>query len=449
MSSECFERGQYPISPISVGARFLSGYAFKSQDFGEVGFPVVKIKNIQNRLVSLDDSQCVPKTLITEKLAKFVLKNGDVLIAMTGQGSVGRVGRLQCASHLFPLMNQRVGKFLADETSLNKDYLYYVISSDVFEKKLFAMGSGSGQPNLSPEVILSVEIPFPPYFKQVAIAETLNALDDRITLLRETNATLEAIAQALFKSWFVDFDPVRAKMEGRAPEGMDEATAALFPDGFEDSALGLVPRGWRASTMGEVSTVGIGKTPPRKEPQWFSESPEDMRWVSIRDMGASGVFASRTSEFLTEESIQRFNVRVVPDNTTLLSFKMTIGRVAITDGEMTTNEAIAHFKLGPESSLTSEFIYLHLKQFNFSSLSSTSSIADAVNSKTVKNIPILVPDAAALDVFRNQAGSLFQRIKVIERQAQTLATLRDTLLPRLISGQLRLPEARHLMEDAA
>jgi type I restriction enzyme S subunit len=157
----------------------------------------------------------------------------------------------------------------------------------------------------------------------------LTALDDRITLLRETNATLEAIAQAIFKSWFVDFDPVRAKQEGRAPEGMDEATAALFPDSFEESALGLVPRGWRGSTLGAVSDVGIGKTPPRKEAHWFSESPADVRWVSIRDMGTSGAFISHTSEYLTAASIERFNVRQVPNNTVLLSFKMTIGRVAV------------------------------------------------------------------------------------------------------------------------
>ena len=275
---------------------------------------------------------------------------------------------------------------------------------------------------------------------QREIAEILGALDDRITLLRETNATLEAIAQALFKSWFVDFDPVRARMEGRSPEGMDEATAALFPDGFEESALGLVPTGWRASVMDEVSVVGIGKTPPRKEPQWFSESANDMRWVSIRDMGVSGAFASQTSEYLTDEAIEKFNVRRVPDSTVLLSFKMTIGRVAITDGEMTTNEAIAHFKLDQRSPLSSEYLYLHLKQFDYSTLSSTSSIADAVNSKTVKSIPVLIPEATVLRAFQDQVEPTFMRIKVISSQAQTLAALRDTLLPRLISGQLRLEE---------
>jgi len=162
--------------------------------------------------------------------------------------------------------------------------------------------------------------------------------------------------------------------------------------------------------------------------------------VSIRDMGAIGVYAAQTSEFLTQEAVDKFNVRMVPDNTVLMSFKMTIGRVAITDGEMTTNEAIAHFKMASDATLTTEYIYLHLKQFDFSSLSSTSSIADAVNSKTVRDIPILLPSAGVLDAFQSQAVGLFAKIKNTEQQAQTLCTLRDTLLPRLISGQLRLPE---------
>ena len=295
---------------------------------------------------------------------------------------------------------------------------------------------------------LNVQVPNPPKRIQDEIAEILGSIDDRITLLRETNATLEAIAQALFKSWFVDFDPVRAKMEGRTPEGMDEATAALFPDGFETSELGEVPRGWRSAAMEDVSIVGIGKTPPRKEQHWFSEDSNDVRWVSIRDMGICGTYASTTNEFLTAEAVDKFNVRRVPDNTVLMSFKMTIGRVAITDGEMTTNEAIAHFRLDPASQLSTEFIYLHLRQFDFSRLSSTSSIADAVNSKTVRQIPILVPSREVATAFQEKIGVVFEMLKSNEQQAQTLATLRDTLLPRLISGQLRLPEAQAATEAA-
>ena len=177
-----------------------------------------------------------------------------------------------------------------------------------------------------------------------------------------------------------------------------------------------------------------------------SLAPQDVRWVSIRDMGNSGVYISSTTEYLTAEAVDKFNVRRIPNETVLLSFKMTIGRVSITDGEMTTNEAIAHCKLTPDSPVCSEYIYLHLKQFDYASLSSTSSIADAVNSKTVKAIPILVPSIVVHSAFKTVTDVLFEKIKINHQQTQALVNLRDTLLPRLISGQLRLPDAEAEIE---
>ncbi|MEK6787683.1 MAG: restriction endonuclease subunit S [Pseudomonadota bacterium] len=324
--------------------------------------------------------------------------------------------------------------YLRPKSSIDMKWAYYaLLSCDIN-----GMDSGSAIPSTSRDEFYKLPVTVPLLSEQVRIAEFLSQFDERITLLRETNATLEAIAQALFKSWFVDFDPVRAKMEGRVPEGMDEATASLFPDSFEETELGEVPRGWSRLTMEDVSTVGIGKTPPRKEQHWFSENPSDIRWVSIRDMGAETVYAAQTSEFLTTEAVERFNVRRVPDNTVLMSFKMTIGRVAITDGEMTTNEAIAHFKLGHDALVSTEYIYLHLKHFDFSTLSSTSSIADAVNSKTVREIPVLVPNRAVSTAFTNKVWALFSALKNTEQQAKTLSKLRDSLLPRLISGRIQL-----------
>ena len=370
--------------------------------------------------------------------SKSLAKGPGVVIGRSG-ASAGRVHFT--AEDYWP---HNTCLYVTDFLGNSPRFAYYLLQT----LNLGAFNSGSAQPSLNRNFIYSIPLKVPDVAEQDAIVSVLQALDDRITLLRETNATLEAIAQALFKSWFVDFDPVRAKMAGRAPEGMDEATAALFPDALEETELGVVPKGWSIRTMADISTVGIGKTPPRKEQHWFSGRPSDVRWVSIRDMGAVGVYATETSEFLTQDAVEKFNVRRVPDNTVLMSFKMTIGRVAITDGEMTTNEAIAHFKLEPDAPLTSEFLYLHLKQFDFSKLSSTSSIADAVNSKTVREIPILVPSAEVLQAFQNQVGVLFAALKNSEQQAQYVARIRDTLLPRLISGQLRLPEVPAHLEAA-
>lgn len=410
----------------------------------KTGFLVIRNQNIKNGKLDLSERSYTDHEHYLIRVRRAKPQFGDLIltreapmgdVCMVPEGLECCVGQRQVL--LRPNPKKVVPRFL----------LYAIQSPEVQHEISWSEGTGSTVSNIRIPVLQSIKIPIFPLKEQTEIASLLGAIDDRIALLLETNATLEAIAQAMFKSWFVDFEPVHAKQQGLAPEGMSEATAALFPNSFQESELGFVPKGWRASTMDGVSVVGIGKTPPRKEPQWFSENSDDVRWVSIRDMGISGAFISQTSEYLTVESIERFNVRQVPDNTVLLSFKMTIGRVALTDGEMTTNEAIAHFKLDEKSPLTSEFIYLHLKQFNYLTLSSTSSIADAVNSKTVKTIPILVPDATVMLAFQDAVRPVFERIKLIQQQAQSLATLRDTLLPRLISGQLRLPEAEAALEE--
>lgn len=438
---------------LSDVANMRNGAGIKQENFATKGIPLIRVTNFTD--TSIDLSGCgYVEVNHAKKWKNHRLHEGDVIVATVGSwppnwsSVVGKTVRVPLTAD-GALQNQNTCCVTAKEGKADQRFLYYTLRSEDF--MYFAANSASGSANQARLPVAKLEnfkFELPSLCEQKEISNLLGALDDRITLLRETNTTLEAIAQSLFKSWFVDFDPVRAKQQGCEPEGMDDATATLFPNSFEESELGLLPKGWRASTLDEISTVGIGKTPPRKEQHWFSESPNDVRWVSIRDMGICGSYISTTSEYLTAESIDRFNVRRIPDNTVMLSFKMTIGRVAISEGEMTTNEAIAHFKLDEQSPLSTEFIYLHLKQFDYSTLSSTSSIADAVNSKIVKTIPILLPTKPVIISFQNKVASLFQRIKNIEQQLETLSTLRDTLLPRLISGQLRLPENKEIINEA-
>ena len=184
----------------------------------------------------------------------------------------------------------------------------------------------------------------------------------------------------------------------------------------------------------EFFDISIGKTPPRKEPQWFTTNPNDVTWVSISDMGSCGTFISSSSEQLTAEAVEKFNVKVVPANTVLLSFKLTVGRIAITDGEMTTNEAIAHFKTDrPE---INEYLYCYLKDFNYQTMGSTSSIATAVNSKIVKAMPFSVPTDEALERFHGIANPMFSQIRTNLAENRRLADIRDSLLLRLMSGEL-------------
>ena len=184
----------------------------------------------------------------------------------------------------------------------------------------------------------------------------------------------------------------------------------------------------------EFFDISIGKTPPRKESQWFSNTPKDVTWVSISDMGSCGLYIRKSSERLTQEAVKRFNIKVVPDNTVLLSFKLTVGRIAITNGEMTTNEAIAHFKTDCKS--VNEYLYCYLRCFNFETMGSTSSIATAVNSKIIKGMPFVVPTNYELKEFHDIAAPMFAQIKANQNEIYNLTALRDTLLPKLMSGEL-------------
>jgi len=304
----------------------------------------------------------------------------------------------------------------------------------------------SSVPGVNRNDLHRIKILLPPLDEQKAIAHILGTLDDKIELNQQMNQTLEAIARALFKSWFIDFDPVRAKLDGRQPIGMDAETAALFPAEFEDSAIGKIPKGWTYQAADTIADVGIGKTPPRKEHKWFSMNPKDIRWASIRDMGESGTFISKTKEYLISDSLSQFNIRTVPDNTVILSFKLTIGRVALTDGEIATNEAIAHFSLPSTTSFSSVYLYLYLEAFDYNRLGNTSSIAQAVNSKIIKAMPILNPGTKMLESFTRQVLNIFEKIKQTQRESEALSSIRDALLPKLLSGEIRVQDAEKLVE---
>ena len=225
-------------------------------------------------------------------------------------------------------------------------------------------------------------------------------------LFPRKNENLEQQAQAIFKSWFVDTQ--------------NEDRKTIRADEFFD--------------------ISIGKTPPRKEHKWFTNSPDNVVWVSISDMGNCGLFIEDSSEYLTIEAIEKFNIKVVPTNTVILSFKLTIGRVAITTTTLTTNEAIAHFKT--ERKNINEYLFCYLKQFNFQSLGSTSSIATAVNSKIIKGMPFVLPTDDEITKFHNLVCPMFTEVLNNQREIYRLADLRDTLLPKLMNGEIDVSQVQ-------
>ena len=295
-------------------------------------------------------------------------------------------------------------------------FLFYSICKRDFA----SMNVGSAVPSMTVNILNDIQISYPKNIEdQRRIASILSSLDRKIELNNKINADLEEMAQAIFKNWFVDFEP--------------------FKDGkFVDSELGMIPEGWKVGRADDFYQINIGKTPPRKEHKWFSTNPADKIWVSIANMGNSGIFISDSSEYLTKEAVDSHNIIMVPRNTILLSFKLTVGRVAIADKELTTNEAIARFILSDDKYM--EYLYLYLKKFDYNSLGSTSSIATAVNSKTIKGMQMLQPSDKVIDAFHIQVNPIFEKIRSLTKENSRLSTLRDTLLPRLMSGELEVPE---------
>ena len=320
-----------------------------------------------------------------------------------------------------------------DTGSLNRNkFLRYLLSSTSFEDVI----TGSAQPQITLGHLAKKVFDVCPEDHWNGIVGVLGSLDDRITLLRETNATLEAIAQALFKSWFVDFDPVRAKMEGRTPEGMDEATAALFPDGFETSELGEVPRGWQVRPLDSVANYLNGLALQKFPPTGSDDLPV-IKIAQLRKGDAVG--ADLASRAIKPDY-------VVQNGDVLFSWPGSLEVEIWCGGEGALNQHL--FKV-TSSQYPKWFYYLwtrhHLDNFRQIAASKATTMGHIQRSH-LSAAKVVVGSDAVLDSANGILGPLIDRIVSNALQAQTLSTLRDTLLPRLISGQLRLPETENLVK---
>lgn len=314
---------------------------------------------------------------------------------------------------------------------ITSNFLYQILKSDdlINELQVIAESRSGTFPQITYNELSRMKIKLPPLDEQKAIAHILSTLDDKIEVNNQINKTLENMAQAIFKQWFVDFEFPNEDGEPYKSSGGE----------MVESELGMIPKGWEVKKSSDIANINIGKTPPRKEKECFTLDPDDYKWISIKDLGNSGAYIFDSSEYLTKESIEKYNVKVVPDNTVVLSFKLTIGRVSITCGQMTTNEAIAHFNLSNKSKITTEYLYLYLKGFDYGKLGNTSSIANAVNSKIIKSMPIIVPDNKTIKTFSDVMESVFSKIKYTIKQSDKLIEIRDSLLPKLMSGEIRVP----------
>jgi len=368
---------------------------------------------------------------IEAKYGRTRLSGGEVLLTLVG--SVGQVAvvpntlkdfnvaRAVCVIHPLP--------------HISPEWIAICLRSPLSQHILNSRANTTVQTTINLKDVRALPIPLPPMAERQNITGLVSALDDRVALLRETNATLEAIAQALFKSWFVDFDPVHAKQQGIAPEGMDEATAALFPDSFEESELGLVPKGWRWSTLNDAYEINPqrklkkGEIAPYLDMANAPSSGHGAESVVQREMGSG-------SKFMNGDTLL---ARITPclenGKTAFVDF------LAVDQNGWGSTEFVV---LRPRKPLPEYHAYLlarhkPFRDFAIQSMSGTSG-RQRIQNDVLGHYLLALPTEEVATAFGVIVTPIQQRISANNAQAQTLATLRDTLLPRLISGQLRLPD---------
>ena len=358
---------------------------------------------------------------------RYGLRPGDLVVCEGGEPG-------RCAIWTGPagMKVQKALHRIRPRETLNNYYLFYWLRHSAAVGLLEPYFTGTTIKHLTGKAIAALEIPLPPIGVQRAAVNVLKPLDDRITLLRETNATLEAIAQALFKSWFVDFDPVRAKMEGRTPEGMDEATAALFPDGFETSELGEVPRGWAHCSLKEVCTIFDSKRVP------LSGAERIKRRGPYPYYGAAALM-----DYVDDYLFDGIYLLTGEDGSVADEHGFPITQYVW--GKFWVNNH-AHILQG-KAGFSTEHLALALRRVNIQPYI-TGAVQAKLSQSNMWRITVLDSGREVSEAFGALISPLYDAVRANVEQAQTLSTLRDTLLPRLISGQLRLPEAQAALEAA-
>lgn len=449
MGSECFLAKEWEFRRVSdvqakIPRAIISG-PFGSnvgrRFFVQEGIPLIRGNNLTTGAEKfIDDGFVFLSEQKANELNSWAVEED---IIFTAAGTLGQVGIIPKNSRFkrYVISNKQLRLRLDKEIMLPM-FAYYWFSSPKMVKYIQQLNTGSTVPLINLEILKNLPIPVPPMSDQQAIACILGALDDKIELNRKMNRTLEEIAQAVFKSWFVDFDPVRYKAAGQDPPGLAPHIADLFPDSFEDSELGEIPKGWQVRPIGELVRVVGGGTPSTREPAfWGGEhafcTPKDMS--SLQSM-----VLLDTERRLTDLGLSKVSSGELPPGTVLLSSRAPIGYLAITEIPVTINQGI--IAMICDQVLPNVFVLFWL-QSNMDRIiaKANGSTFLEISKQNFRSILTFEPNKTILDKFKHAVEPIYKQIVAGEKQSRTLAALRDTLLPKLVSGEIRVPDAERIV----
>lgn len=387
----------------------------KEVDFVSNGLPFISAADIASGRLDTSMGKTISRSAF-DRLGNGKVRKGDLLYCLRGSVGKSAIVTEQTEGAIASSLVIIRGNELADTR-----YIRYVLSSEFGQHIAKGLDNGSVQPNISVRDLKEVEVPAPSLGLQKDLVSFFGSLDSKIDLIKETNTTLEAIAQALFKSWFLDFDPVRAKTEGREPEGMDPATAALFPSEFEESELGLIPKGWEVKPLGELIDLCYGKAKKAAD-----RTPGD-----VPVYGSGGVTGTHDMPLISQPTI-------------IVGRKGSVGTLYWESRPCFPIDTVFYVK---PKQIPLTFAFYAMQRLGLERMN-TDAAVPGLNRDNAYRLPIVAPDAGTLNAWNSISSALRDRSDALVHQARLLGELRDTLLPRLISGKLRLPETEARIEEA-
>jgi type I restriction enzyme S subunit len=370
-----------------------------------------------------------------KSLARSILAEGDVLFSMAGV-YLGKTAVVS-PSVLPANTNQAVGIIRLDKSRADSHFVHYSLKAPTVQDFILRSGGQSAQPNFNLQQIGSLPIPSLPLREQESISSILRSLDDRIQLLRLSSDSLEAIARAIFRSWFVDFDPVRAKAEGREPEGMNADTAAFFPCDLVQQGDSIIPAGWTGAVLGDVceaARVGVQKSEMCPDENYVGLEHIPRESWSLPSWGTAKDLQSGKSRFYQGE--------ILFGKLRPYFHKVSIAPV---DGICSTDILV----LKPKQSGWMAFVLSHLSSkplIDYATRLSNGAKMPRTSWHDLSVYDIVLPPESLAESFNNIVEPIVKKVIANVHAAATLRELRDTLLPRLISGKLRVPEAEKLVE---
>ena len=409
------------------------GTTYKGVLLGQPGPVLLGLASIQRNGGFRDDNL---KTYGGDSPEKLILRPGDIYVSLKDvTQSADLLGSIARVPLHIPM--GRVTQDTVKLTFIRKDvpsrYIYWLLRTPVYREYCRAHAIGTTNLSIAREDFLAFPVP-KPRGRELTLVETLDALDDKIELNRRMNATLEAMARALFQSWFVDFDPVRAKLDGCQPTGLDADTAALFPAHFQDSPLGHIPQGWEAGTVSDGFNLTMGQSPPGNT---YNEEGNGLPFYQGRtDFGF---------RFPTRRIYCTAPTRYAKPGDTLVSVRAPVGDINMADEECCIGRGVAAVR---HKSGATSFTYHAMANLepDFAKFEAEGTVFGSINKQSFENLRFVIPPPQVIAAYEHQAAPLDEQIHTLEHQSRTLATLRDALLPKLLSGELNINITNEVQE---